>query len=263
MMVQIIRVGSGSAIAATRSAGRGPASIWSMRSSVISWTTARIALTRLNVNGAVIIRRNRVCSGGSVLTTAGARRVEICSMPACQCGNPGSRSFTLTRGSDSRARCSACPVMIHGVLSFQIRTRETGWLAAASRKCRGGSNGHLASRLIGKNGGVAPVLVTPGPAASCACEEVISLLGSAGPADRLSSVLNLDRQRRADPGRAPHGVLLGGVGCGLHEHDDAVLVPLVEDIRRGRDALACRNASVLVHRDSHQCLSCPRPPDRD
>ena len=155
MMVQIIRVGSGSAIASTRSVGLGPASIWSMRSSVISCTTARIALTRLNVNGAVIIRRNRVCSGGSVLNTDGARRVDTCSMPACQCGNPGRRSFTLTRGSDSRARCSACPVMIHGVLSFQIRTRETGWLAAASRKLRAaGRTGSPASRLIGKNGAV-------------------------------------------------------------------------------------------------------------
>ena len=28
---------------------------------------------------------------------------------------------------------------------------------------------------------------------------------------RLRSVLDLDRQRRADPGRAPHVVLLGGV----------------------------------------------------
>ena len=105
----------------------------------------------------------------------GLRRVETCSMPACQCGNPGSRSFTLTRGSESRARCSAWPVMIHGVLSFQIRTRETGCLAAASRKCSGGSNGQPASRLIGKNG-VASVLVMPVPVASCACEEVISLL---------------------------------------------------------------------------------------
>ena len=153
MMAQIIRVGSGSAIASTRSAGRGPASIWSMRSSVISWTTARIALTRLKVNGAVIIRRNRVCSGGSVLNTDGARRVETCSMPACQCGNPGSRSFTLTRGSDSRARCSACPVMIHGVLSFQIR--DPGDRVARGRfpqRRAAGRTGSPASRLIGKYG---------------------------------------------------------------------------------------------------------------
>ena len=149
MMAQIIRLGSGSAIASTRSAGSGPASIWSMRSSVISWTTARIALTRLKVNGAVIIRRKRVCSGGSVLNTDGARRGATCSMPACQCGNPGSRSFTLTRGSDSRARCSACPVMIHGVLSFQIRTRETGCRPAASRSARAGRTG---SPLPGSSG---------------------------------------------------------------------------------------------------------------
>jgi hypothetical protein len=107
-----------------------------------------------------------------VLNTDGARRVETCSMPACQCGNPGSRSFTLTRGSDSRARCSACPVTIHGVLSFQIVTRETGSLAAASRKCSGGSNGQPASRLMGKNGAASASV----PVASCACEEVISLL---------------------------------------------------------------------------------------
>ncbi|MGW0470680.1 hypothetical protein [Streptomyces coeruleorubidus] len=67
-------------------------------------------------------------------------------------GKPGSRSSSLTRGSGSRARWSACRVTNQGVLPFQIRTRVIGFSDRSSCAAGAGASGHSAARGSGYSG---------------------------------------------------------------------------------------------------------------
>src|ERR1700757_4931928 len=144
--------GTGRASAVTRSAGRGPASIASMWSSVIRWIVGRKPSTRLNVKGFDSIRRNRVCSSPSEVKTDRGRLCTVDNMPAFQCGNPDARSSTLTRESENSSRTCSYPVMSHGVLPSQIRTLDRGLAAARAMTSGGGAKGQPACLAIGYSG---------------------------------------------------------------------------------------------------------------
>ena len=83
------------------------------------------------------------------MNTERGRLSTVASMCSFQCGNPDLRSSTLTRGSANSARASSYPVISHGVLPSQIRTRLSGAVAANSITCSGGANGHRPVRSIG------------------------------------------------------------------------------------------------------------------
>ena len=123
-----------------------------MHSSVTSWIAGRSPSTRLNVNGLDSIRRNRVCSSASEVNTDRGRLLTVESMCSFQCGKPSSRSSTLTRESANSSRATSCPVISHGVVPFQIRTRDSGLASPISSICGGGANGQRASRSIGYSG---------------------------------------------------------------------------------------------------------------
>src|ERR1700753_2278452 len=108
--------------------------------------------TRLKGNGFVNIRRYRVCSSPSEVNTDRGRLCTVDNMPAFQCGNPGTRSSTLTRESENSSRHCSYPVMSHGVLPSQIRTLDNGLLSARAITSGGGANGHLGSLAIGYSG---------------------------------------------------------------------------------------------------------------
>ena len=82
----ITMVGTGSANAATRSAGFGPASISSSSPSTSSWSLGRIASTRFTVNGRFTVRRIWVCSGASVLVIIGGVCCAATLRPRVMCG---------------------------------------------------------------------------------------------------------------------------------------------------------------------------------
>ena len=112
----------------------------------------RRASTRLNVNGFDSIRRNRVCSSASEVNTDRGRLFTVDSMCSFQCGKPSRRSSTLTRESENSARATSCPVISHGVVPFQIRTRDSGLASPISSIGSGGANGQRAARSIGYSG---------------------------------------------------------------------------------------------------------------
>ena len=143
------------------------------------------------------IRRNRVCSSASEVNTERGRLLTVDSMCSFQCGKPSLRSSTLTRGSANSARATSCPVISHGVVPFQIRTRESGLASPISSICGGGANGQRASRSIGYSGTSA---VTSDAAVS------VSDIG-------LGSFLDVDGQGRA--GRGGVTGVDGLVGVGL------------------------------------------------
>ena len=120
-----------------------------MCSSVIFWIAGRRPSTRLNVNGLDSIRRNLVCSSASEVNTDRGRLCTLASIPSFQCGKPGRRSSTLTRGSANSARASSYPVISHGVLSSQMRTLLRPDCAASSSTSGGGANGQAVERSIG------------------------------------------------------------------------------------------------------------------
>ena len=129
-----------------------------MHSSVTSWITDRRPSTRRKVNGLDSIRRKRVCSSASEVNTDLGRLSTVANMCSFQCGKPSRRSSTLTRESANNARATSCPVTSHGVVPFQIRTRDSGVLSFMSSICCGGANGHCASRSIGYSGTSAETL---------------------------------------------------------------------------------------------------------
>src|SRR5690606_6068140 len=121
----------------------------SMSRSTMPWIAGRIARTRLTVNGAVTMRRNRACSGSSM-------RMKLTEEPspssgACF-GYPGLVMSALIRGSASSARWSAYRVTSHGVLPSHSRTLTSGPSRCSSCRTGGGSNGHLGSRAMGYSG---------------------------------------------------------------------------------------------------------------
>ncbi len=121
-----------------------------MHSSVIFWMAGRRPSTRRKVNGLDSIRRNRVCSSASEVNTERGRLSTVESMCSFQCGKPSMRSSTLIRESEKSARASSWPVISHGVLPFQIftRNRPLGLPSMGG----GGANGQRASRSIGYSG---------------------------------------------------------------------------------------------------------------
>ena len=123
-----------------------------MHSSVTSWMAERNASTRRKVNGLDSIRRNRVCSSASEVNTDRGRLFTVESMCSFQCGKPSRRSSTLTRGSANSILATSWPVISHGVLPFQIRTRESGLASPISSICGGGANGQRPTRSIGYSG---------------------------------------------------------------------------------------------------------------
>ena len=82
-------------------------------------------------------------------------------MSSFQCGNPGFRSSTLTRGSANNSRATSYLVISHGVLPSQIRTRESGFVAASSITAGGGANGQADERAIGYSGMTVSVWSVP------------------------------------------------------------------------------------------------------
>ena len=109
------------------SAGCGPASIASMRSSVISWMAGRRPSTRLKVNGLDSIRRNRVCSSASEVNTDRGRLFTVDEHVLV----PVRKAVAPVVDADARVgeqlpRHRSWPVISHGVLPSQIRTRESG-----------------------------------------------------------------------------------------------------------------------------------------
>jgi hypothetical protein len=122
-----------------------------MSLSVICWMNGRSASTRLAVKGKVISRRNRACSGASVLKMVCGWCWTFSAVAAFWCGKPGRFSSMLTRVSDRMARCSACPVNSHGLLPSHKCARDSGFSAAASRNAGGGAKGHPAARGAGNS----------------------------------------------------------------------------------------------------------------
>src|ERR1700739_2477035 len=108
--------------------------------------------TRLNVKGFDNIRLNRVCSSPSAVKTDRGRLCTVDNMPAFQCGNPGTRSSTLTRESENSSLHCSYPVMSHGVLPSQIRTLDSVLLAASAMTSGGGAKGQPACLAIGYSG---------------------------------------------------------------------------------------------------------------
>lgn len=104
---QITSDGSGSLSASTRSTGLGPASIRSIRSSVIRWTAGRMASMRLTVNEPMTIRRMRAWSGSSMLRKDGGFLAAVSRKASFRYGKPGRVVSTLRRGSPYRARWSS------------------------------------------------------------------------------------------------------------------------------------------------------------
>jgi hypothetical protein len=123
-----------------------------MWSSVIFCTAGRSASTRLNVNGRDSMRRKRVCSSASEVNTERGRLSTVAAIPSFQCGYPGNRSSTLARASVNSTRIASYPVISHGVLPSQIRTRLSWRSAPSAIDVGGGANGQPGARVIGNSG---------------------------------------------------------------------------------------------------------------
>src|SRR5947209_12612408 len=122
--------------------------------------------------------------------------------------------------------------MSHGVVPSQIRTRDRGLAAASAMTSGGGAKGQLACLATGYSGIPASV----------------ALLVSVSDI----SFLDVNGQCGASGGCAPREVGLPGRWIRIEQDDHAVVLPLVEQLRRVHHTVPRGCANILVDSDFHR-----------